>query len=222
VITNTHPESDTLVPLPRAAGALLAAASLQPEQQLRAEVAVLAELRDLTERTYEEASRPDAEPQLRWLYLQLVEAVSKQTDRVQAAEERVRRALFERRTAEHWEQRRAELTAALEGQYGRLGPEYAVLIRRLVHAEIRAQQLEASGADITAGEWRRVGQEIRDTVQALRRAGREGEAGRAQRARDDAMMVLRELERVIAPVAPELWHRAISELRQHVQAVRGD
>jgi hypothetical protein len=219
----TRPPAGTLVPLPRASHPALAAEGVQPEHQLRAELAVLDQLRALVDDTYAEASAPDAEPQLRWLYLQLVEAAAKQTDRVRTAEQELRRALCASSTAAHWEERRAELTAALEQRYGRLGPQYEILIRRLLAAELRAERLEAEERDVSAVERRRAAADVIDAVAALQRYTEAEKAEWIARERHEASMaILRQLETIIAPEHPDLWHWAVSTLRDRLGGTRAE
>lgn len=151
-------------------------------------------------------------------YAALCAAYDKQYEQVVRSQETVRRlqetqAFEAALDADHWAHRAEELTAALTEEYAGRGPQYEILIRRLVRAEVLAEQLEGTGRALHTGEWRAANRAVLDATQALQKYTESQKSEVVQRERQQAMIVIMEVaERVIAPRYPELWANVVDEI----------
>jgi hypothetical protein len=150
--------------------------------------------------------------------LKLMPLVNRQQDRLRAAEAALDRATYERGLDAHWQDREQVIFQALQEQYGRLGPQYAILLRRLVVATVRAERLEQAGRDVAVAEWRQVEQEVRAGVAALQRYTETEKMALVKTEVNAAIVaIVREVETVLASSHPELWQKVVLAIQERVQ-----
>jgi hypothetical protein len=148
-------------------------------------------------------------------------AYDRQCDRVAAAEAQLRRLEVLRDQAEYWTRRRAELDTAFRAQYGNRGPQYEVLIKRVVYAEVRAEMLEATGQAVDTIEWRRASQSVLDAIAALQKYTEGQKTEVIQKKQQEAILVVLGIaERIVAPRQPGLWARVVDEIERQL-AIKG-
>ncbi len=151
-------------------------------------------------------------------YAALCAAYDKQYDQVVRSQETVRRlqeaiAIEATLNGDYWKQRTDTLTHDLLEEYGGRGPQYEILIRRLVFAEVLVEQLEGTSRALHTAEWRAGNRAVLDATQALQKYTESQKSEVVQRERQQAMLVIMELaERVIAPRNPEAWAEIVDEI----------
>jgi hypothetical protein len=119
----------------------------------------------------------------------------------------------------YWEERARDLIEQFTEAYGDRGPQYEVLIKRLVFAEISVEQLERSGRNFETAEWRSANKAVLDAIQALQKYPESQKSEMIQTAQQRAMLVIMEIaERVIAPKYPEAWARVVEEIERQLPA----
>lgn len=131
-----------------------------------------------------------------------------QHDRVLEAHARLVQHETEQRLTSHWEGRRAEIEEALSEAYGNLGPQYDILKRLVVDAELRREQMQESGRAITTAEWAQANRVVLDGVRALQRytEAQKSEIVREGK-REGAEAALKLVEEVLAQDNPHLWQK---------------
>ena len=111
-----------------------------------------------------------------------------------------------------------QVRAALDRQYGDLGPQYAMLADSLARAVAWAEQADATGDPTESAAWDR---EVRAGVAALQRYTEcTQETVIRKRVNEKVGIVLEIIEQVIAPQAPELWAQTVTALVERVPRVR--
>lgn len=119
----------------------------------------------------------------------------------------------------YWADRTRELTEQLLDSYADRGPQYEVLVKRLVFAEVAVEQLEKSGRHYDTSEGRNANKSVLDAVQALQKYTESQKSEMIQTAQQRAMLVIMEIaERVIAPKYPEAWARVVEEIERQLPA----
>lgn len=152
-------------------------------------------------------------------YQALCQAYDRQYEAVCRAEDSLERLVNLDRDDSYWSDRARELQEHFTDQYGDRGPQYEVLIRRLVFAEISVEQLEKSGRNFDTGEWRGANKAVLDAIQALQKYTESQKSEMIQTAQQRAMLVIMEIaERVIAPKYPEAWARVVEEIERQLPA----
>lgn len=131
-----------------------------------------------------------------------------------AAEDRYAALTAEMSAYEDWAARTVALTEQLHREYQGHGPQYEILIRRLVQAEIHAEQLEAQGAGHTPEHDRTV-RGVLLLVQALQKYT-EDTGSLRQEIRDGILAALQEIEPELAAAAPQAWRDAMRRLRARI------
>ena len=123
----------------------------------------------------------------------------------------------------YWSERAQELAESLADEYGQRGPQYDILIRRLVFAEVNVEQLEKSGRAYDTGEWRSANRAVLEATQALQKYTESQKSEVVQRAQQSAMLMIMEIaERVIAPKYPEAWAMVVDEIEHLLPAGSSD
>ncbi len=118
-----------------------------------------------------------------------------------------------------WVQRAADLTEQLSEEYGQRGPQYDILVRRLVFAEVSVEQLEKSGRNFETGEYRNANRAVLEATQALQKYTESQKSEVVQKAQQTAMLMIMEVaERVIAPKYPEAWAMVVDEIERLLPA----
>jgi hypothetical protein len=111
-----------------------------------------------------------------------------------------------------------QVRAALDRQYGDLGPQYAMLADSLARAVAWAEQADAAGDPTESAAWDR---EVRAGVAALQRYTESTqETIIRKRVNEKVGIVLEIIEQVIEPQAPELWAQTVAALAERVPRVR--
>lgn len=155
----------------------------------------------------EEARHDPAHPNS---YSYACQSYAKQYEGVCRAEEALSRLQDQADENTYMAKRSRELTRELSKEYEGRGPQYAVLVRRLVYAELNAERLERSGRALKTTEMVQVNKAVLDAVQALQKYTESQKSEVLQTARQEGMLVIMEIaERVIAPKAPELWAKVV-------------
>ena len=119
----------------------------------------------------------------------------------------------------YWALRAEELARDLSEEYGQRGPQYDILIRRLVFAEVSVEQLEKSGRNFDTGEYRNANRAVLEATQALQKYTESQKSEVVQKAQQNAMLLIMEVaERVIAPKYPEAWAMVVDEIERLLPA----
>jgi hypothetical protein len=110
-----------------------------------------------------------------------------------------------------WQIRSDALVRDLKAEYQGHGPQYEILIRRLVQAEMHAQQLETTGR-IGSAEHQRATKGVLQLVQALQKYTEENATVR-KAINEAVLQALAILEPEIRAVAPQAWTAGVQKLR---------
>lgn len=150
-------------------------------------------------------------PALQKRYTDATGAIAKLEAAVADAESAMLEARATAQTFAEWEQRSRALTLQLNGEYQGHGPQYEILIRRLVQAEMHARQLETVGK-VGAPEHERATRTVLHLVQALQKYTEENASVR-KAINDAVLQALGILEPEIRTVAPQAWTNGIKKLQ---------
>ncbi len=114
----------------------------------------------------------------------------------------------------------AALRADLLAHYGDLGPQYPLLVERLVQAHVRATHGDAQGEDLPLGAHIRAADEVRKSVAALQRYTESlKQEIIAKRVELQVVRVVEIIEAVVLPVAPQLWNEVIAALAERAPSL---
>ncbi len=114
----------------------------------------------------------------------------------------------------------AGLRERLLTHYGDLGPQYPLLVERLVQAHVRATHCDAQGADLAPRVHVGAADEVRKSVAALQRYTESLKQEIIQkRVEAQVVRVVEIIEAVVLPVAPQLWHDVIAALAERAPSL---
>ena len=114
----------------------------------------------------------------------------------------------------------AVLRESLLAHYGDLGPQYPLLVERLVQAHVRATTYDARGDALAAGAHDRAADEVRKSVAALQRYTESlKQEIIAKRVELQVVRVVEIIEAVVLPVAPQLWNDVIAALAERAPSL---
>ncbi len=114
----------------------------------------------------------------------------------------------------------ATLREDLLAHYGDLGPQYPLLVERLVQAHVRATHGDAQGEDWGQGAHIRAAEEVRRCVAALQRYTESlKQEIIAKRVEMQVVRVVEIIEAVVLPVAPQLWNDVIAALAERAPSL---
>ncbi len=114
----------------------------------------------------------------------------------------------------------AVLRESLLAHYGDLGPQYPLLVERLVQAHVRATHCDARGEDLALGTHQRAADEVRKSVAALQRYTESlKQEIIAKRVELQVVRVVEIIEAVVLPVAPQLWNDVIAALAERAPSL---
>ncbi len=114
----------------------------------------------------------------------------------------------------------AALREDLLAHYGDLGPQYPLLVERLVQATIRASSCDALGDTLEAAAHVRAADEVRKSVAALQRYTESLKQEIIQkRVEAQVVRVVEIIEAVVLPVAPQLWHEVMAAIAERAPSL---
>ncbi len=114
----------------------------------------------------------------------------------------------------------AVLRESLLAHYGDLGPQYPLLVERLVQAHVRAVTYDAQGAALEPPVHRGAAEEVRKSVAALQRYTESLKQEIIQkRVEMQVVRVVEIIEAVVLPVAPQLWNDVIAALAERAPSL---
>lgn len=133
--------------------------------------------------------------------------------RVQATIEAVSRADRQQAQAQSRLVRERHLRGLLTQQYGDLGPQYALLVDRLVAVATRAEILEQDPDGFTLEEYAKLVYQVKALIDQLQKHTESVKSEIFTRQLELRVVhVLELVERVIAPESPVLWQRALQSV----------
>src|SRR4051812_46697532 len=145
-------------------------------------------------------------------YQRLLKLLPRVEQALIAAEDRATRRKHEEFQTPEWQRRCDELYAVLRDHYGDRGPQYDLLVRQLVAAQVRFEQMEASGRDVPPAEWRRLLKTTQDCVWSLQRFTESTKVDQSAGRMEGIQVVLRIVEELVAPAYPELYAHIVDTL----------
>lgn len=114
----------------------------------------------------------------------------------------------------------ATLRESLLSHYQDLGPQYPILVERLVQAEMRAISCDALGDTLETAVHISVAKEIRAGVAALQRYTESVKQEIIQkRVEMQVVRVVEIIEAVVLPVAPQLWNDVIAAIAERAPSL---
>ena len=112
------------------------------------------------------------------------------------------------------------LRESLLEHYGDLGPQYPLLVERLVQAHVRAMACDARGADLKDVVHVRAADEVRKSVAALQRYTESLKQEIIQkRVEAQVVRVVEIIEAVVLPVAPQLWNEVMAAIAERAPSL---
>src|SRR6185295_18892662 len=100
-------------------------------------------------------------------YVKLLPQLALLEDAVEKGEKKYIRLAREGPNHPAWQLRREQLENQFLEYYGNRGPQYQILVKHLVAAQIRFEHSEASGRDIDIDEFRKIMRAATEAVRAL-------------------------------------------------------
>jgi hypothetical protein len=108
-----------------------------------------------------------------------------------------------------------KLRRKLLAHYGDLGPQYPLLVERLVQAHLRATASDAQGHLVDAEEHRKDSEAVLRAVAALQKYTESLKQEVIQKKVETAVIrVVEIIEAVVLPVAPQLWNDCIAAIAE--------
>lgn len=198
------------------AGSLMESAS--PEPLL--DDALLDELRKRRQKIADdvEAARKAGEVDA---YIKLLPSLATVEDKLERFEKRHIRLAREGPNHPAWQLRRSQLEARFLEFYGNRGPQYEVLVKHLVAAQIRFEQAEASGRDIDIDEFRKIMGASQSAITALQKFTESTKIDHSEGRMEGIHAVLRIVEEIVSPVYPELYAQIVDTLVERARGGRG-
>lgn len=114
--------------------------------------------------------------------------------------------------------------ASLLAHYSDLPPVYKYLCGQLADLTYRAEQARTSGRDVSIDELAKLNNAILGTVAQIQRHTESTKSESLSKDRNElALAIMGIVERVVAPVQPNLWGAVFAAVKQELQAIdRGD
>lgn len=188
-----------------------------PGRQLQELMSRERQARDVLDDAYRRAMDEKASPADVSRWATALEAWTRASARLREEAEALRRVELEERADRIWTRRALRLEQELLREYGSLGAQYRILVRRLVSAEMRLERAEASGRMIDAAEYAELARTVRDLVAQLQK---HTEATRTEAVRVEVQQAvattLSIVERRLAD-RPTLWAEVVREVRQAIE-----
>lgn len=197
--------------------ALLASDQFRSDIKLKEQSTRLHEANEVLARVYDALMKSGTDKDAIRSYRGLQQTVLDLERAVSETEHDLAHRFGEQLALPQWRQKFAVLESDLLATYGGKGPQYRLLCRRLAAAEVRMQQLEASGVPIHSDEYESLTNIVRSITNQLQKFT---EVIKTELIRDevnDALAgILVLIERIVAPRAPELWADVISYISENV------
>jgi hypothetical protein len=154
-------------------------------------------------------------------YIKLLPILAIMDDKLERAEHRHIRLAREGPTHPAWQLRRDQLEEQFLDAYGNRGPQYQILVKHLVAAEIRFEQAEASGRDIDIDEFRKIMGAAQSAITALQKFTESTKIDHSEGRMEGIQVVLRIVEELVAPAFPELYAQIVDALVERARGGRG-
>lgn len=154
-------------------------------------------------------------------YIALLPQLYLLEDALEKAERKHIRLSREGSTHPSWQIRRDQLEQQFLDAYGNRGPQYQILVKHLVAAEIRFEQAEASGRDIDIDEFRKIMKAAAEAISALQRYTESTKIDHTEGRNEGIQVVLRVVEEIVAPAYPELYAHIVDTLVERARGGRG-
>jgi hypothetical protein len=193
-------------------------ASTSPEPML--DDALLDELRKRRQKIADdvEAARQAGEVDA---YIKLLPSLATVEDKLERVEKRHIRLAREGPNHPAWQMRREQLETRFLEFYGNRGPQYEVLVKHLVAAQIRFEQAEASGRDIDIDEFRKIMHAAQSAISGLQKYTESTKIDHSEGRMEGIQVVLRIVEELVAPAFPELYAQIVDTLVERARGGRG-
>lgn len=154
-------------------------------------------------------------------YIKLLPQLAALERTLTEAEDRALRLQREGPQHPAWQVRREQLEHAFAEYYGRRGPQYEILVKHVVAAQLRFEQAEASGRDIAIDEFRKLLRGAQDAIAALQRYTESTKVDHSEGRMEGINVVLRVIEEVVSPAYPELYAHIVDTLIERAKGGRG-
>lgn len=136
--------------------------------------------------------------------------------RYQQAEDALNRHLYEATTTAQHKARVADIFGRLLEEYGELGPQYAILARRLAEITAKIEAMNESGRIAPEEEARLYNLVTSITNQLQKHTEATRSESVSKEAQEMVRAVLKIVEGVVATENPQLWSRALQTVRAKV------
>jgi hypothetical protein len=141
-------------------------------------------------------------------------ALDQASQQLEAAKAWMLRCEYQIGRQKHWMYRTDKVRGDLMRLYN-LGPQYEILVERLVRAVIRAEQADESGYVQDAEEYRATDKDLREAVLSLQRFTESTKAEVIERrAKEYTIRVVEVLESVLKIEAPKAWEKALAKVEE--------
>jgi hypothetical protein len=154
-------------------------------------------------------------------YIKLLPILATVEDKLDRVEHRHIRLAREGPNHPAWQLRRGQLETRFLEFYGNRGPQYEVLVKHLVAAQIRFEQAEASGRDIDIDEFRKIMGASQSAITALQKFTESTKIDHSEGRMEGIQTVLRIVEEIVAPAFPELYAQIVDTLVERARGGRG-
>jgi len=154
-------------------------------------------------------------------YIRLLPQLARVEDTLEKAERKHIRLAREGPTHPSWKLRADQLEEDFLRAYGNRGPQYQILVKHVVAAEIRFEQAMASGRDIDIDEFRKILNAAHGAVSALQRYTESTKIDHQEGRNEGIQTVLQVVEEVVAPAYPELYAHIVDTLVERARGGRG-
>lgn len=131
---------------------------------------------------------------------------------VRAAREGVERLSKEGTRTDYWEAEYQRTLADLNAEYGELGPQYRILLRRTAALDVRLRQMESSGRDLDPSEYKMMHETHLKYVTSLQRYRESLKSESVQPVKEAVLKVMGILERRVKPRSAELWSDVVEDV----------
>lgn len=154
-------------------------------------------------------------------YIKLLPKLALLEDALEKAERKHLRLTREGPTHPAWQVRREQLESQFLDFYGSRGPQYQILVKHLVAAQIRFEQSESSGRDIDIDEFRKIMHAAQSAITALQKYTESTKIDHSEGRMEGINVVLRIVEELVAPAYPELYAHIVDTLVERAKGGRG-
>lgn len=151
-------------------------------------------------------------------YLALLSQLAYLEDKLERAENAHIRRAREGPLHPSWQIRSQQLERQFLEFYGNRGPQYEILVRQLVAAEIRFEQAQASGRDIDIHEFKAILRAAQECISMLQKYTESTKIDHSEGRMEGIQVVLRIVEEILAPEQPELYAHIVDTLVERAKS----